>query len=112
VNEKDLQILFGIRCRTGKQPIQDVFLDFFLLNRLQLRSSWIPGFDTCNTANAERDKVAILIMFAIDVIVVLVMFVGLLRLRGQGGGMLELGRLLWKQVRWWQFLVPVAYLIT
>lgn len=83
-----------------------------MLNCLQLRSTWSLEFGACNVANAERDKVAILIMCVIDVTVVLVMFVGLLRLRGRGGGMLELGRLLWKQVRWWQFLVPVAYLIT
>src|SRR5712671_6020528 len=35
-----------------------------------------------------------------DVILLLTMLVGLLRLRHHGGGRFDLGRLLWKQVRW------------
>ena len=34
----------------------------------------------------------------------LIMLMGLLRMRLETGDVLGLGRLLWKQVRWWQFL--------
>jgi hypothetical protein len=56
----------------------------------------------------ERDKVPLTIMVVIDIAFVLAMFVGLLRLRDRGGGMFGLVRLLWKQVRWWQFLVAAV----
>lgn len=56
--------------------------------------------------NMERDKLAFIITFAVDIALVLTMFLGLLRLRGRGGGMFGLARLLWKQVRPWQ--LPVA----
>jgi len=56
----------------------------------------------------ERDKVPLTTMAVIDVALVLAMFLGLLRLRDRGGGMFGLVRLLWKQVRWWQFLVAAV----
>lgn len=52
--------------------------------------------------NMERDKLAFIIMFVTDIVLVSIMFLGLIRVRGRGGGMLGLGSLLWKQVRlWW-----------
>jgi hypothetical protein len=56
----------------------------------------------------ERDKVPLTIMVVIDIALVLAMFLGLLRLRDRGGGMFGIVRLLWKQVRWWQFLVAAV----
>jgi hypothetical protein len=47
----------------------------------------------------ERNKLSIIIAFAVDIILVLTMFVGLLRLRGRARGVFGLARLLWKQVR-------------
>lgn len=47
----------------------------------------------------ERDNLALIIMFAVDVVLVLAMFFGLVRLRRQGSGMFGIARLLWKQVR-------------
>jgi hypothetical protein len=46
----------------------------------------------------ERNKLAFIITFAVDIILVLTMFLGLLRLRGRGRGVFGLARLLWKQV--------------
>ena len=40
-------------------------------------------------------------MFVSDIALLLIMFVGLFRLRLRGGGTFGLARLLWKQVRWW-----------
>jgi hypothetical protein len=36
------------------------------------------------------------------------MLLGLLRLRVVSGGVLSMGRFLWKQVRWWQFSLAVT----
>jgi hypothetical protein len=42
-------------------------------------------------------------MLVTDLVLLVTMFVGLLRLRRQGAGRFALGRLLWKQVRWRHF---------
>jgi hypothetical protein len=51
----------------------------------------------------ERDKSALITLVTTDVALVSIMFLGLLRLRGRVGGIFGIARLLWKQVRWWQF---------
>jgi len=55
-----------------------------------------------------RDKVPLTIMLSIDTVFILAMFLGLLRLRGRGGDMFGLVRVLWKQVRWWKLLVAAV----
>jgi len=50
--------------------------------------------------DAESNKPTMIVILATDVILLLTMFVGLIRLLGRGGGTFELGRLLWRQVRW------------
>jgi hypothetical protein len=56
----------------------------------------------------ERDKLVIIIMLAADILLVLTMFLGLLRLRDRAGGLFGLARLLWKQVRSCHFLRVVV----
>jgi hypothetical protein len=60
----------------------------------------------------KHDKVANLALLTIDSLLVLMMFVGLFRLRNPGEGMYGLGRLLWQQVRWRPFLVVVVFSIS
>jgi hypothetical protein len=55
--------------------------------------------------NIESNKLALIVMLAADILLVLIMLHGLLRLRDRAGGMFGLVRLLWKQVRWWPVLV-------
>jgi len=50
-------------------------------------------------SDMESAKLAVIITYVADVILILTMLLGLLRIRGRGGGVLDLGRLLWKQVR-------------
>jgi hypothetical protein len=52
--------------------------------------------------NLETSKANIIVTLATDIILLLIMLFGLLRLRVQGAGMFGLGRLLWRQVglRW------------
>jgi hypothetical protein len=54
----------------------------------------------------ESNKQTAVAMLITDIVLFCIMLVGLLRLRQRGGGMFELGRLLWKQVRLWQSLMP------
>jgi hypothetical protein len=54
----------------------------------------------------ERDKTAFITLLTIDVALVSIMFLGLLRLRGRGGSVFGIARLLWKQVRWRQYFAP------
>ena len=51
--------------------------------------------------NMEHNKLAFIIMFITDIVLVFIMFLGLIHLHGCGGGMFGLGSLLWKQVRLW-----------
>ena len=49
-------------------------------------------------------------MLTTDFSLIVIMLVGLFRLRRHGGGWFDLGRLLWKQVGWWNVL-PAASLL-
>jgi len=82
-----------------------------VLNCSQLHSEWSSRSDACTPPTTERDKVPLTIMAVIDIALVLAMFLGLLRLRDRSGGIFGLARLLWKQVRWWQFLVAGVFSI-
>jgi hypothetical protein len=48
--------------------------------------------------NSDVTKLNVIVTFVTDIILLLMMLAGLLRLRMGGGGMLDLGRFLWKQV--------------
>jgi len=67
---------------------------------LQIRVEWVPDSLTCGLPNTQSAKLAIASMLVSDITLLLIMLVGLLRLRHGGEGRFNLGRLLWKQVRW------------
>jgi len=59
------------------------------------------------SASSKKNIIATL---CADIILLLIMLVGLLRIRLQGGGTFALGRLLWTQVRCWQLsLVMIQF---
>ncbi len=62
----------------------------------------------CVTINTPSNTAALMSMAVTDIILLLIMFVGLLRLRRHGGGTFGLARLLWKQVRWLFSLIVVT----
>ena len=57
--------------------------------------------------NFEATKLNVAISLITDVVLLLIMLAGLIRLRLRGGGALGLGRMLWNQVRWWPFLLAL-----
>ena len=64
----------------------------------QLRSTWIPVQQTCAQTNLPSSTLNLIAIPATDISLLLIMLVGLFRLRSEGMGMVGLGRLLWKQV--------------
>ena len=60
---------------------------------LQIRVAWVPEQRACRVLNTESPSVTT--MFVTDVVLLVIMLVGLLRLRLHVFG---LGELLWKQV--------------
>jgi hypothetical protein len=65
---------------------------------MQIRSSWNP-VTLCSIPNTKSNASTFVSMFVTDFILLLVMLVGLLRMRYRGAGGFALGRLLWKQVK-------------
>jgi hypothetical protein len=74
------------------------------------RSSALRGRlrQTCILGNFDSTKPAIIGSLVSDIALLLIMLIGLLRLRREAGGAFALGRTLWKQVRWWQFPLAVV----
>ena len=52
----------------------------------------------CVVTNIQSCKSSLIVLLGADVVLLLIMLAGLLRLRRHGGGSLAIGRLLWKQV--------------
>jgi hypothetical protein len=93
-------MLFGISYHPGEDSTPDHVLIYpFDLSYSQLRSFILPGHETCLPPNMKYQKVALIAMFAMDVILVLTMLVGLFRFLNPGEGMYGLGHRLWQQVR-------------
>ena len=62
---------------------------------LQVRAAWLPELSTCTLLHQTGYKPSVTSMFVTDVVLLVIMLVGLLRLRLHIFG---LGELLWKQV--------------
>jgi len=72
-----------------------------MLIDMQLRASWDPSLRICIVLNTERNKLNIIVTLITDIVLLLTVLVGLLRLRQDGGGRFGIGLLLWNQVGSW-----------
>ncbi|KAI0281717.1 hypothetical protein BC826DRAFT_350416 [Russula brevipes] len=80
-----------------------------LIHTMWLLRSTNPARDSCMPRNAEISiKLGTISTLATDIVLLLIMLVGLLRLRVQGAGTLSLGQLLWKQGIIWFFIATAA----
>ncbi|KAH9967688.1 hypothetical protein BJV74DRAFT_799493 [Russula compacta] len=70
----------------------------------RLRGKWSPSFGVCVVANIGISKLNTIVTLASDIVLLLMMLFGLLRLRRYGSGMF-LAKLMWRQV---QFLLAVG----
>jgi hypothetical protein len=55
-------------------------------------------------------KPAIIGVLITDIVLLVTMLIGLLRMRVQAGSTFGLARILWNQVRWWQFTAATLQL--
>ena len=65
---------------------------------------------TCAPDHIKNSALKIVTTSVTDIALLLIMLVGLFRLRNRGGGVFRLAQLLWRQVRYW-FLLTVVHLI-
>jgi hypothetical protein len=73
------------------------------MNRLdlsyhQIRATWDPLLTICVITNINSTNLSLITTLVTDVILLLIMLVGLLRLGFHEPGVYSLGRLMWKQV--------------
>jgi hypothetical protein len=73
---------------------------------LQIHATWVPVQSVCAVLNPESSKANIIVTLATDVVLLLIMLAGLLRLR-QNGVSLALVQFLWTQVGTVGPLVPM-----
>jgi hypothetical protein len=68
------------------------------LTHLQIRSAWDSALQNCFVLNTEKSKPSIIATLITDIVLLLIVLIGLLRLLHDNGGSFALGRFLWKQV--------------
>ncbi|KAF8491233.1 hypothetical protein F5888DRAFT_1807633 [Russula emetica] len=79
-----------------------------MLTQIQMRSSWNPILQECMVLNTEKNKSTVISILISDIVLLLIVLVGLLRLLHDSGGPFALGRLLWKQGVLWLLIATVA----
>ncbi|KAN0141810.1 hypothetical protein V8E53_000272 [Lactarius tabidus] len=82
---------------------------FFVYNTALIHATWEPTQSVCLVLNTKVTTKTILAVFVSDVVLLLTMLVGLLRLRVHGT-MFALGQFLWRQGLIWLFFATVAEL--
>ena len=92
--------VFGRSCRACKyfESIPFIFNYVFTVSFSQLRSTWIPVQQTCAETNLPSSKLNLIAIPVTDISLLLIMLVGLFRMRGDGSGIVNLARVLWRQV--------------
>ncbi|KAH9974544.1 hypothetical protein BGW80DRAFT_146286 [Lactifluus volemus] len=81
---------------------------FLIQGVVRLRSAFGPEATTCVVRNSDIAELNVIVTFVTDIILLLMMLAGLLHLRRQGGGLLDLGNFLWKQGIIWISLAVAA----
>jgi len=79
-----------------------------ILGIVRIRSTWDPALQLCIVLNTEKNKPSIIATLITDIILLLIVLIGLLRLLRDCGGSFALGRLLWKQGVIWLLIATVA----
>jgi len=78
---------------------------------IKIRSAWDPAQDSCDNPNVRSNIATIISMFITDILLLVIMLIGLLRMGRHSTGTFSLGRLgrlLWKQGVIWLSLAVVA----
>jgi len=75
---------------------------------VRLRSSWSPFQQTCIVTNLPSSKPSLIAIPVTDISLLLIMLVGLFRLRRDGMGIIGLAQVLWRQGIIWLLLAMIA----
>jgi hypothetical protein len=81
------------------------------IHGMQVRATWAPTQGVCHVLHTESTKKTIFVVLVSDVVLLLTMLAGLLRLRLHGP-MLGLGQFLWKQVGSGPSSTLIAYFVS
>lgn len=80
---------------------------FLISGTVRIRSTWSPEAKACVPLNLESTKPAVISSLITDVVLLLIMLSGVLRLRLEAG-VFDFGHILWKQGLNWLLLATVA----
>jgi hypothetical protein len=74
-------------------------MDLLDLSYHQIRATWEPLLATCIITNIHSTKLNMITTLITDVVLLLIMLIGLLRLGAHEPGVYGMGRFMWRQVR-------------
>ena len=83
--------------RVNNQLTWDI-MDLLDLSYHQIRTAWEPLLATCIVTNIHSTKLNMITTLITDVVLLLIMLTGLLRLGFHEPGVFGIGYLMWKQV--------------
>ncbi|KAH9984317.1 hypothetical protein BJV74DRAFT_587128 [Russula compacta] len=75
---------------------------------VRIRAAWDPLLQNCIALNIKSSKLNVIVTLTTDIVLLLIMLVGLLRLRLHGGGTFGIGLFLWKQGLIWLLIATFA----
>ncbi|KAI0294352.1 hypothetical protein BC826DRAFT_341067 [Russula brevipes] len=81
---------------------------FFIQSIARGRAVWVPAHLRCVNTDTGTNAPTLISMLVTDVSLLLLMLVGLLRMRRDGGGTFGLSQLLWKQGLIWLLIATIA----
>ncbi|KAH9984312.1 hypothetical protein BJV74DRAFT_586907 [Russula compacta] len=83
-------------------------VSFMIRGLTVVRSVWDPTQEDCSVSKLESTKSNIIITLTTDIVLLLIMLVGLLRLRYQSGGAFGIASILWKQGLIWLLFATIS----
>ncbi|KAH9985019.1 hypothetical protein BJV77DRAFT_140345 [Russula vinacea] len=81
---------------------------FHIQDIVRYRSVWVPALHSCSSAGTKKGVLGLLPTIFVDLILLIIMFVGLVILRRHGYGRVGLTHFLWKQAVVWLLLAFVS----
>ncbi|KAF8487453.1 hypothetical protein DFH94DRAFT_27877 [Russula ochroleuca] len=83
-------------------------ISLFITGLIRMRATWSPEANSCILVNFDSTLPTIIVSFVSDIGLLLIMLIGLLRLRLKTGGAFVLGRFLWKQGLIWILIATAS----
>ncbi|KAH9956523.1 hypothetical protein BC827DRAFT_1270889 [Russula dissimulans] len=81
---------------------------FLIHGAAQIRSTWSPDEATCLVLNIESNKPNFIVALCTDIVLLVIMLVGLLRLGFHERSAFGMGRLMWRQGLIWLLIATLA----